>query len=169
MIIDGLDRVGVTKDLSGARVNYHAGFSKKSLSIKHYAVERYLPVPLYRVNVETQPRNNSLDPHLLVDRDISERTSVMIAIRPSNEELRPGRCQVERENRLRNLALGNKRLEDRGGLKSRDGLECHTQKAIGGKTAGIQAAGTRGRAKRLPSSLMTGIVCYPSMHPNNVY
>jgi hypothetical protein len=72
MIIDGLDRVSVTKDLSGARVNYHVGFSKKSLSIKHYAVERYLPVPLYRVNVETQPQNNSLDPHLVVDRDISE-------------------------------------------------------------------------------------------------
>jgi hypothetical protein len=93
----------------------------------------------------------------------------MIAIRPSNEELRPGRCQVERENGLRNLALGNKRLEDRGGLKSRDGLECHTQKAIGGKIADIQATGTRGRAKRLPSSLMTGIVSYPSMRPNNVY
>jgi hypothetical protein len=72
MIIDGLDRVGVTNDLSGARVNYHAGFSKKSLSIEHYAVERYLPEPLYRVNVEAQPRKSSLDPHLDVDRDISE-------------------------------------------------------------------------------------------------
>jgi hypothetical protein len=93
----------------------------------------------------------------------------MVTIRPSNEELRPGRCQVERENRLRNLALGNKRLEDRGGLKIRLGLECHTQKAICGKRADIQATGTRGRAKRLPSSLMTGIVSYPSMRPNNVY
>jgi hypothetical protein len=168
MIIDGLDRVDVTKDLNGARINYHAGFSKKILSIEHYAVERDLPEPLYRVNVETQLRNNSLDPHLLIDWDISERTSVMIAIHPSNEELRPGRCQVERENWLRKLALGNKGLEDRGGLKIREGLECHTQNAIGGEIAGIHVS-TRGRAKCLPSSLMTGIVSYPLMRPNNGY
>ena len=108
--------------------------------------------------------------HLRFDRDVSERTRVMITVHSSDEELRFGLCKVERENGLRDLALGNKRLEDRGTPKVRDGLVCHTQDAIRSKILDIEAlASTRSRAKHLTSGLITRVVNYPSARPRNMH
>jgi hypothetical protein len=48
------------------------------------------------------------------------------------------------------------------------GLVSHTQKAIRGEIADIEAVSTGGRAKCLPNSLKTGIVSYPSVQRAHV-
>jgi hypothetical protein len=78
----------------------------------------------------------------------------MITVHSSDEELRLGLRDVERENRFRNLAFGNKRLEDRGSLKTRDRLVSHTQKSIRRHNGRIEIVRLSGRAKILSSSLI---------------
>jgi len=82
----------------------------------------------------------------------------MCVIYSSDKEPGIGLCNIKCENGFRNLPLGDKRLEDRGTLKVRDGLVCHTQNTICGH---IEIVAFRGRAKCLPSSLICGIVSCP--------
>ena len=82
----------------------------------------------------------------------------MCVIHSSDKELGIGLSKVKCENGFRDLPLGDQRLEDRGTLKRRDGLVCHTQNTI---LRHIEIVGLRGRAKYLPSNLICGIVSCP--------
>jgi len=147
VLVDRPDGVGVTENNGSSRVDDYAGISKNTVSVDHHVVERGLPEALYdRVNVEPMLRGASSScAHLLFDRDIGDRTFVMFAIHPSDEELRIVRLrQVEPEHRFGNLSLGNKRLENRRSPKAREGLVSQTQKAICGSMDYAKARHARG-------------------------
>lgn len=166
VLVDRPDGVGVAENNGSARVDDYAGISKNTVSIDYHVVERGLPEALYdRINVEPLLRGASSScAHLLFDRDISDRAFVMFAIDTSDEGLRIVRLrQVEPENRFRNLALANKRLENRRSLKARKGLVSQTQETIRGRIGDVEARHAHGRAKCLSSSLVIEVVSYLSV------